>query len=254
MQKRILYILSFGLLSLIFSGCSFIKNLYMSTVAINNFKGTDAYNLSRAVMREDISRIETICKLTPEIMYIEDKRFHYTVLHFAIMLKKLKSAKALLDAGMSPDVQSSVTGETPLFLASKYSEIDIKFIKLLIEHGANPDQGAKFVEKHLFSEKETPLMQLPTMYVPEQKINMEKAHYLVEVGKADINARDADGRTVAIQALHVRDVKMAYYFIVELKADVTQPYYSPDYVVMEGEEKKIALSSFFIKGFLDISN
>jgi hypothetical protein len=31
---------------------------------------------------------------------------------------------------------------------------------------------------------------------------------------------------------------MTYYFIVELKTDITQPYYSPDYVVLEGEEKK----------------
>ena len=43
---------------------------------------------------------------------------------------------------------------------------------------------------------------------------------------------------------------MTYYFIVELKADIMQPYYSPDYVVLEGEEKKKHYPVSLLRDFL----
>ena len=234
-MKNFLWLFS---LAFILTGCSQIRNSYLSRGCTKGFKGTEAYKLSRAVMLQDVSEIKKICKENPKVMYVEDKDIHYTLLHHAVKLNKYKAAKTLLELGMSPDVQSSVWGVTPLFIAAKYSNVGIKFMKLLAEYGADPELSAKAVEHHVFTDGETPLMQLPTMYVPEQKINLEKAKFLVESLKADVNAKDKDGRTAAIQALHVKDIKMAYYFIVELKADVTQPYYSPDYVVLEGDEKK----------------
>lgn len=243
-MKKILFIFS---LILILTGCSQIKNFCSSIDCIWAFKGTEAHELSKAVMFQDVSKIKKICKKNPNLMYIEDKNLHYTLLHFAVKLNKYKSAKTLLEVGMSPDVQSSVTGETPLFLTVKHSCIDIKFMKLLAKYGANPELETKAVKNHVFTDGRTPLMQLPTMYVPEQKLNLEKAKFLIESLNANVNAKDIDGRTAAIQALHVKDVKMSYYFIVELKADVTQPYYSPDYVVLKGEEKKQFLPVSILK-------
>ena len=220
------------------SVCSFVKDLYLSREVSRRFKETESFELAKAVMYQNDTKIRKICAQNPEIMYVEDNEFHYTLLHFAISLKKYKSAKALLDSGMSANVQSSTTGETPLYIATKYSNIDIKFLKLLIDYGADPEIGTKSLKDHIFVAGSTPLMELPTMHIPSQKSNMEKAKYLIEIGKANINKTDIDGRTAAIQALHIQDVEMTYYFIVELKADITQPYYSPDYVVLEGEEKK----------------
>lgn len=245
-MKRGLFILS---CLFVFAGCSRMENLRLSANCIEAFDGTKAHELSKAVMFQNINEIKEICKENPKLMYIEDKKCHYTLLHYSVKLSKYKSAKTLLECGMSPNVQSSLSAETPLFLAVKYSYIDIKFMKLLAEHGADPELGAKAVENHLFTDGETPLMQLPTMYIPEQKTNLEKAKFLIEILHANVNTKDKDGRTAAIQALHIKDVKMAYYFIVELKADVTKPYFSPDYVVLEGDEKKQFLPVSILKNW-----
>ncbi|MBP5402884.1 MAG: ankyrin repeat domain-containing protein [Treponema sp.] len=227
------------MLSLLFCSCSNIKNLRLSYKAIRGFKDTPVFELAKAVMNQDTKKIRRIGIQNSELLYTEDSEYHYSVLHFAIYLQKYKSAEALLDIGMSANVQSSSSGQTPLYIAAFYSEIDIKFMKLLVEHGADPDLGIKPAGKSLQAEGATPLMQLPTMHIPSQKTNMEKAEYLIETGKADINKSDIDGNTAANEALQVQDVKMAEYFIVNLKADVTKPYYSPDSVVLKGEEKSM---------------
>jgi hypothetical protein len=234
-MKRILFIFS---CLFVFAGCSRIENLRLSVNVIESFNGTKAHELSRAVMFQNINEIKEICKENPKLMYIEDRKYHYTLLHYAVKLSKYKSAKALLECGMSPNVQSSLSGETPLFLAAKYSDVDIKFMKLLAEYGADPELCARAVNDKFSTDGETPLMQLPSIYVSEQKSNLEKAKFMVEVLKANVNAKDKNGRTAAIEALHVQDARMAHYFIVELKADVVEPCYFPDFVKPEGEEKR----------------
>lgn len=209
--------------------------MHFSNEVANKFKGTQTYELAKAVMNQNESKIKKICTSNPEAMYGCDEELNYTVLHFAILYKKFKSAKALLEAGMSPDVQSATSGETPLYLASAGS-IDFKFFKLLIDYGANPEIGTKYLENHVFTTGGTPLMKLPTMYVPAKKNNMAKAKYLIEVAGADVNTTDADGNTAAIEALIIKDLEMASYFICDLKADVTKPYYTPKYIVMENNE------------------
>lgn len=228
--------------ALLIVGCSCLEDKNTKV-----FRGTEAHKLSKAVMSQNVHQINRICKKNPYAMYIEDEQFHYTVLHFAVKMKKYKATKVLLELGMSPNIRSSESGETPLFLAAKHSA-DIKFFQLLIENGADAEIPINTVKDVVgFVEGRTPLMELPTMYVPEQKTNMEKAKFLIETAKVNLNAKDIDGCTAAIMALKNSDVKMAHYFIVELKADITQPYYTPDYVLLKGEEKSECLPVSILK-------
>ena len=60
-------------------------------------------------------------------------------------MEKYNSAEALLKAGANPDIISSYSGTTALYLAAGFSWIDNhakkdpKFIKLLLEYGADPN-------------------------------------------------------------------------------------------------------------------
>lgn len=241
-----------GIVFMFFWGACFLVNYsYLSFATIDNFKGTRGYEIAQAVMKQNVAKIKKICKENSAVMYIEDKEYHYTVLHWAVGLKKFISVKTLLEAGMDPNIQSSVGGETPLFIAAKDETIDIKFVKLLLDYGADPNLGTVGVilpdmiqankkSTPVFSsfiDGQTPLMTLPTFYIPAKKINMAKAKLLIEKGNADINKKDVDGSTAAIEALRFSDIDMAYYLIVECKANITDPYYFPESIRGRGSEK-----------------
>ncbi|WP_187289342.1 ankyrin repeat domain-containing protein [Treponema pedis] len=248
MKKRII---SMSIIFIFFlQACSVIDDLYLVQNAIDNFKGTQGYEIAKAVMHENVPKIKEICMENSGAMYVEDNEYHYTVLHWAVGLKKFKSVKALLEAGMNPNVQSSVGGETPLFIATKNEDVDITFLKLLLDYGADPNIGTTAVilpdmiqadgrSTPVFSsfiDGQTPLMTLPTLYIPAKKANPAKAKFLIEKAHADINKKDINGSTAAIRALRFSDIDMAYYLIVECKATVTDPYYFPESV--RGRERK----------------
>lgn len=228
MIKKI-YLLSFILCISILSGCS--RTIFLSRNITDNFSNTDALELAKAVQTENVSRIKKICRKNPEQMYAVDNSNHYTLLHWSVRCLKLKSMKALLECGMDPNIQCPEGGETPLFMACCYGEIPPDFVKILLDYGANPDISLKSVPldsngvvNEFYIEGTTPLMMLPSMHIPDKKINMEKARLIVEKGHADINLKNVDGETAAIEALRVKDIEMSRYLIVDLKANVTDDY------------------------------
>ena len=64
-----------------------------------------------------------------------------TLLHWAVGTEKYNSAEALLKAGADPNIISTHTNATVLFLSAGYSFIDTqakedpKFVRLLLEYG-----------------------------------------------------------------------------------------------------------------------
>lgn len=226
------------------------------SIAIKRFEGTQGYELAKAVMWQNVSKIKKICKEKPSVMYIEDDKDHYTLLHWALLNKRMRSTKALLKVGMNPNVQTSVGGKnpffvvggkTPLFVVAENHKIGVKYMKLLLDYGADPDIGLipapdrvlgdGSVISSPFIKGTTPLMVLPTMYIPAQKVNMAKAKLLIEQGKADINKKNDNHQTAAIKAVLANDFAMAYYLIVELKANITDVYYSKPDIGERKEDK-----------------
>lgn len=263
MKKNICYILIIVFIFFL-GGCSIIGNIYLSQAAIHNFRGTEGLQLAKAVMTQNVSKIKKVCAKNPSAMYVEDTKYHYTVLHWAVGLKKYHSLKALLEAEMDPNVQSSVGGETPLYLTASEGNVGIEYMQLLLDYGADPDIGNTAVIlpdliqsdgraipfRSRFTAGKTPLMELPTMYIPHQKTNLEKAKLLIEGGHADINKKDENDSTASVMALHARDVDMAYYLIVELKANVKDHYYYEEAIRGRGNEKEPKYPVDLLRGWI----
>ncbi len=239
MKKTFIFpLLCIVVLSTIFGGGCEADKPWLTNVKI--FKDTPAYELAKAVRSENISTIKKICAETPEVMYIHDPYYSYTVLHWAVGMEKYKSVEALLESGMNPNVTTNDWNITPLFIAARYSFVDTqakndpKYVKLLIEYGADPNIGTTQVllpdiiqpngnvvrQLPLYENGETPLMRTPV----SGESQLEKARLLVEEGNANINARTTDGFTAAQGALIIEDIELAHYLIVEKKADITNPY------------------------------
>ena len=188
------------------------------------YEGTPAWELAKAAKSQDVKKIAKIAEKSPGVLNYQDPKYKITLLYWAVGMEKYDSAEALLKAGADPNI---ITPHgTALYLAAGYSFIDNQakkdatFVRLLLEHGANPNIAGDNCE--------TPLME-------SIGCGIEKTKALVEAG-ADVNYRSAKGMTAAIQAMWTADgarttvatelevMEYAYYLIVEKKADVTKPY------------------------------
>ena len=231
MKRFVCVTLSLVLLLFMLSGCFLRSADGIRDVRI--YADTPAWSLAQAVNSQNTRKIARIAKNTPEILNCQDPEYGATLLFWAVGMEKYKSAEALLKAGADPDIISTYYGATALYIAASYSFVDSqakkdpKYVKLLLEYGADPDIGFAGMpdRKTIYDIGSTPLMQ-------SIGCGIEKTKALVEAG-ADINAKTENSqRTAAVEALSWGGMnllpefkKYAYYLIVEKKADITQPYY-----------------------------
>ena len=242
--ERMKYSCVLCLIFLLFCGCS-LRNYYFTDVRI--FKKTPIYKLAKAVNNQQEDEIRKFVRAHPDIIYAEEPYNHYTILHWAIGMEKYESVRVLLEEGYNPNVVRSFNNETPLHIASGYSFIDTeakndsKYIKLLLDFGADANIASYYkdstVKKKYVSalDGSTPLMNACETLTS----NIEEVKILVEEGHADINTKDEIGRNAAVIALENKDVKSAYYLIVEKHSDITQGFYFLPSVILEGETNTI---------------
>lgn len=194
--------------------------------SINIFESTVAWELAKQVKQSDIVGIENILSEHPNWVDTQDPVYGTTLLMWAVASEKYRSAETLLLNGANPNIISK-TGTTALFRAVSFSwydneaNEDPKFVKLLLDFKADPNIGYCAPKEEGYSATiecgTSPLMHATSRGV-------EKAKLLIEAG-ADINYQTRTKKTAAIMALLLKDVDLAYYLIVDKKADVKQPYF-----------------------------
>lgn len=198
---------------------------------INIYKNTPVWELAKAVKSENRKKIAEITKEYPQLLDYQEPKYGATLLLWAVGMEKYKSAEALLIAGADPNIEATKGfAGTPLFEAAGYSWIDndakkdAKYVRLLLQYGADPNKNFITSEVDGFESGMSPLMH-------SIGTGLEKTKLLVEAG-ADINHKTPSGSTAAYTALlaggpnsTLEAMQYAYYLIVEKKANVTDPYY-----------------------------
>jgi hypothetical protein len=199
-------------------------------VDINIFNDSVAWDLAKAVDKQNTNRITEIAKTNPEALDYQDPKYGVTLLIWAVGTEKFNSAEALLKGGSDPNIVSDYFGYTALFLASGYSWIDnaakkdAKYVELLLQYDADPNicyTGDKKVNITNFGT--SPLMESILS-------GLDKTKALVDAG-ADLNYKMESGMTAAIEALRaggpnatIDAMRYAHYLIAEKKASVIDPY------------------------------
>jgi len=193
---------------------------------IEIFQGTPAWDVATAVDNDDAVKIKALLERDTMLVNYQEPVYGLTLLIRAIGTEKYQSAKQLLESGANPNITTK-TGTSALFEATSYSWNDTKangdpkFVKLLLNNGANPNQN--YCSPAIKGQTDpidcgtSPLMHSVSRGV-------EKTKLLVEFG-ADINYKTKLGTTASIFALMNKDVNSAYFLITEKKASVSDPYY-----------------------------
>lgn len=230
-RKTIFIILTIIIFSFILSSCRLDdketeKGEYKIT-NINIYKDTPVWELALAVKYQKVKTIEKIIKNQPKLLDYQDPKYGSTLLSWAIGMEKYNSAEVLLKCGADPNIALIAQGETPLFVASGYSWLDNdakkdpKYVQLLLRYGADTNRNyiGKEIDgiKSIIKPGTSPLMHSISS-------GIEKTKALVEAG-ADINYKNENGITAAIQALYGNNPQYAHYLIVEKKAKVSESYY-----------------------------
>ena len=110
-------------------------------IDIEIYKNTPAWELAKAVKKQDVKKIAQIAEETPKLLDYQDPTYGSTLLYWSVGMEKYKSTEALLKGGANPDIISVYEGGTPLYRAANYSLIDNdakkdpKYVKLLLEYG-----------------------------------------------------------------------------------------------------------------------
>ena len=198
----------------------------VSPVDYRLFRGTPCEALATAVRREDAEAIASILSGHPESGDYKEPKYHQAVIFQAIANKKYKALEAMLQNGANPNIVAHEKAtepnhpDTPLrYACGKLSFSDdecLKFVKLMLQYGANINSSGLILEGNAWSASGTPLS------AAVQRGHMKVVKYLIANG-ADI---DAFGRQ-NFQPLHAAIVFRHYDIAIYLLKQGADPDYRP---------------------------
>ncbi len=124
------------------------------------------------------------------------------ILHHAVGTRSVNIVRLLLDAGAEVDYHEKMFGATPLFWAADSPDSDI--VKLLLEHGANPNATSSYFGSFY------------ALHAAAQEGRLENIRLLLAAGA---NVNQFNDEPTCVTALHVA-AENAVSFLLEAGADV----------------------------------
>ncbi len=199
------------------------------------FQGTIAWNLAKATDDENVSDIKKEIDENHSLINFRESKFGQTLLQLAVKNQKIVSTKTLLDLGADPNLQDNYDGSSPMMESAKiYNEIsggsDVRYLKLMLLHGGDPNAVEGTPRSSGNSTRETPLLNACSNGI------FDYVEILVEAG-ANINYRNEFGGNALYSAIISKNPDIVIY-LLEKGADFRSPMATYPAIDMPGLHKK----------------
>ena len=187
------------------------------------FQGTPSWDLAKAVDNEDTIKIIDIIAKNKSLLESREPKFGQTLLLMAVKTLKFESAKTLVSLGADPNNQDKYGGSSPLMEAASIMLVDLnnfgnnpKYLKLLLEHGGDPNAEEKGVRPEGYNARYTPLLracQISNFDYVKMLVNAgAKVNYINEYEMSPLGVASLDGRNPDI-----------VLYLIEKGADFKRP-------------------------------
>lgn len=184
------------------------------------FYDKEIKELALAVDDEDVEKINFLVRVEKyNVNYIEPK-YGQTLLKLAILTKKRKSIKKMLELGADPNIQDKLQNKSAFHFACEMYTLgatDLELIDLMLEHGADIDEPCEFNNSsgNCF---DTPLQLSIDAAVYSKKD--ELFYHLIEKG-ANIDKCSKDSLSYVLRTAATFDrFDLVKYLVIEKKCHI----------------------------------
>jgi ankyrin repeat protein len=178
------------------------------------FQGTPVWNLAKAVQDEKVEEIKRIVQEEKVNVDYQDEKFGNTLLMLSVGNQHYNSCKTLLELGADPNKHDNYTGSTALIDAAgieNYKDDNTRFLKLLLSHGANPNEEETGKRQEGNTTRKTPLL-VACSDVNQFVSPIEKVKVLVESG-ANVNYKNEFNDFPLAEALMHKHYDVVLYLL-----------------------------------------
>lgn len=191
------------------------------------FQGTKAWNLAKAIDDQNIREIRRQVVVLKVPIDTKDRKKLFTPLMYAVFNNDIQSVKVLLELGADPNIPTdsiSDKGDNSVIIASRYSDISIEILKLLLKYGGNPN-STECGRNYDMDGDWIPARSSALSCAVSISGEIEKVKVLVEAG-ANVNNYDGDFQDAPLMDALLLDRMNIALYLLEHGADYNDKFRS----------------------------
>lgn len=225
---------------------------------VSFFKGTEAFELAKAIELSDLETIETLVKKDSTLLEVTNPISGSNVLVLCLYVEQYGSFEKLLDLGANPNFINPFTKKSVLIESIKFYEkpepytIDKRYTELLLEHGADP----KYTIEKDFTDENGHYQNATSPLIKASRLDLELVKLLISYGADPYKKLEEDQSTAFTSAFtgYKNKFNIIDYFIDSLKVDVHQPmkeWSNSDFLYIQDYVKKYMSYKKESEGYTD---
>lgn len=228
--------------------CVSLISCWQESRNVRFFKNTEVYKLAQAVGKENLKSIEKIVKENPELLNVTNEISGSNVLSLSLTLENFEAFKKLLELGADPNFVNPYSKRSILINACKFYwkpkpySIDLRYIELLLEYGANPNY---VVEEKITDEEGISYMPTSPL-IQASSLSLDMVKLLIKAGADPYKKLKENQKAPFSESLSGNKFDIIYYFIDSLGVNLKEPLY----VVNQKPSNEIV--EFYIQDYIEI--
>lgn len=194
---------------------------------VRRFQTTKAWELAKAIEDNDLQEIKHQVIDLKVPVDTRDRINEFTPLMYAVFNNDIQSVKVLLELGADPNIPTdsiSDKGDNSVIIASRYSDISIEILKLLLKYGGNPN-STECGRNYDMDGDWIPARSSALSCAVSISGEIEKVKILVEAG-ANVNNYDGDFQDAPLMDALLLDRMNIALYLLEHGADYNYKFRS----------------------------